>query len=104
MSLKSNSDSKATANGGEDCDTGNSDNWNSELVMVCELDLDFDDCYLLGLPKLSCNVFEEMKMLEELDLDLEDLLLFGGLPTVKDGYEDEVGSKDSDDKISEIKT
>lgn len=56
-------------------------------MIVCDLDLDFDDCYLLGLPKLIGNVFEEMKMLEELDLDFEDLILLSGLPKFDTVYE-----------------
>ncbi|CAJ1952386.1 unnamed protein product [Cylindrotheca closterium] len=98
MSLKSNIESGESAIGMADCSMDSSGNCESELTMVCDLDLDFDDCYLLGLPKLTGNVFEEMKMLEELDLDLEDLFLFGGLPKFKDANDDDPRSKDSGDK------
>ena len=107
MSLKSDSESSesATTSSMTDCITDSSGNWDSELMMVCDLDLDFDDCYLLGLPKLTGNVFEEMKMLEEMDLDLEGLFLFGNLPKFMDANEDDSGNKeDSDGKGTENKT
>ncbi|KAL3929744.1 MAG: hypothetical protein SGBAC_012078, partial [Bacillariaceae sp.] len=89
MSLKSKSDSSESANR-----SVSSDNCDSDLKMVCDLDLDFDDCYLLGLPKLIGNVFEEMGVLEELDLDLEAQCLLSGLPKFKYANQDVSGNKD----------
>eukprot|EP00526_Cylindrotheca_closterium_P028229 CAMPEP_0113644972 /NCGR_PEP_ID=MMETSP0017_2-20120614/23681_1 /TAXON_ID=2856 /ORGANISM="Cylindrotheca closterium" /LENGTH=85 /DNA_ID=CAMNT_0000556635 /DNA_START=135 /DNA_END=388 /DNA_ORIENTATION=+ /assembly_acc=CAM_ASM_000147 len=83
-SLKSNSSSDCSESDSSMTDyvffLDSSSNCDSDLMMVCDLDLDFDDCYLLGLPKLTGDVFEEMRILEDLDLDLEDMILLGGLP------------------------
>lgn len=103
MSLKSKSDSSESATSMTDYSSVSSGNCDSDLKMVCDLDLDFDDCYLLGLPKLTGNVFEEMRMLEELDLDLEDQCLLSGLPNFKYANEDVSGNKDSGDEATEKK-
>lgn len=107
MSLKSKSDSSESATNMTDYSVNSSvssDNCDSDLKMVCDLDLDFDDCYLLGLPKLTGTVFEEMRMLEELDLDLEDQCLLSGLPKFNYAYKDVSGSKDFGDEDTEKKT
>ena len=52
MSLKSNSESCSDPDSSmDDSDTWETSNDESDLMIIYDLDLDFDDCYLLGLPK-----------------------------------------------------